>query len=245
MRTVVKIPAEASTYLAACGDLEAISSGLGKGRDGMTMMEALKLFLQSSRVSQLAQEDSEASEEHSALMAERLFAFLRANEFDGVELLACKGFSQKLVKASPFIEEGIRHFGHDAVARDLIHFVVKIGNIVIDLGFKRFGDNYLHSNNAVFNAFKRMWKTVDLVPPANSQRQRFLGYVRHMVNNTDLKKRFDKMEADKKQAAGAPAKDEHGFAVTAGAVVAAFNGAKRQRKLRGVERDGKQMKITI
>lgn len=222
----IPLSSESDAVIAtSLGELESISGGLGRGNNGITLYAAVTDFLNSSQKAKQAQTNVIVAEENAAMLAETLFRHLTINGFDS-QLLVCHGFKGELVDCSPVLTNAMNEFGRQLISKDLIHFVVRVGNVVIDLAFKRFGTKYMNSNNTVFNMFKGYWDKIEEVPRADKMTKiDFLRFVRNALNRTSLKQLF--MKSD----------DNNGFPpgfmpATASSLVAGFKGAKRVRRLR-------------
>lgn len=227
--TKIQIPlsseSDAQIIATSLGELESNSSGLGRGNNGITLYTAVTEFLSSSPKAKQAQVNVEVAEENAAQLADALFRHLVGTGFD-CQLLVCHGFKGELVDCSPVLTSAVTEFGRQLIAKDLIHFVVRVGNVVIDLAFKRFGSRYLNSNNTVFNMFKSHWDKIEEVPRADKMSKTdFLRFVRNALSRTSLKQLFSRADE--------PAPMLGGFAIaTASSVVGAFGKATRNRRTR-------------
>lgn len=210
------------------GDLEALSSGM-QSTTGVSLNQAVKSFMEGSAKARNAQASAEVAEEFAAILTYSLYDHLRRAGFE-CSILKCQGFKGRMMDCSPLMERAIREIGERLIADDIIHFVVRVGNIVLDLGYRRLGSEYLHSNNTVYNQFKAHWKSIHELEARNSRSpQAFLQAVRAAVNTTKLKLAALRMGA--KSENDDDTLGDFGV-VTAAAVVGAFTGAKRNRRLR-------------
>ncbi len=241
----VYIPQDDDFASLSLGDLESIASGL-QSDSGISLNSSVKEFLNASARARGAQNSAEEAEENSALVAYALFQHLVKDRFQ-VQMLACKGFTGKLRECSPLMEQAIREIGAKNIADDLIHFAVRVGNIVLDLGYRRLGSEYLNSNNTVFNQFKNFWKSIDVLSVRQLQNQNsFLVLARTMASNTHLRKTIASIDKDRKTQGVDSLGGTFGM-VTASSVVNAFEGAKRNRKTRVIEKGkgGKPNRVRI
>lgn len=203
--------------------LEATASGISSD-SGVSLNQAVRNFMANSQRARRAQTDVIVADESAPTIAFTLFHHLRNDGFKP-ELLVCVGFTGDLKDCSANMEDAIREFGSKLIAQDLIHFVVRVGNIILDLGYRRLGSDYMNSNNTMFNMFKRYWKSINEVPGAQRMRNEdFLRFARQQVDKSALKK---VTSANKSI-------DGNLMAATAASVVNAFTGAKRNRRVRTV-----------
>lgn len=207
------------------GDLESLASGL-QSSSGKSLNSAVREFLEGNPRARNAQGSAAEAETQGATLAFALYQHLRSEGFDP-DVLQCKGFKGKLVDCSPTMEEAIRELGQRLIAQDLIHYVVQVGNIVLDLAFRRLGSEYIHSNNAIFNQFKQHWVVVHtLAPRALTSPSAFLQAARAALSMTNLKKAQARLDASNDWGGGFGV-------VTASDLANAFEGkAKRNRRTR-------------
>lgn len=223
------------------GDLESISAGLNSDK-GISLHSSVKEFITRNTRARKAQIDVTVADEYAPIIAGALYQHLKADGFD-CHLMACRGFKAKLVDCSPFMEEAIREIGSKLICDDLIHFVVRCGNVVLDLSYLRLGSEYLKSNNTMFNMFRGFWRDLIVVDAKSSNNgNNFLNYAKNLVNQSNLKKLLDKDKEGDLEGNDIPM-----MSVTASAVVEAFGAAKRNRKTRvvGKTADGKLTKVRV
>lgn len=205
--------------------LEATASGISSDK-GISLNQCVRKFMESSQRARRAQTDIIVADESAPVIAFALFHFLRNDGFKP-DLLVCVGFNGSLKDCSPNMEDAIREFGSRLIAQDLIHFAVRVGNIVLDLGYRRLGSDYMNSNNTMFNMFRKYWKSIEDVPNAHRMRNEdFLRFARRQVEQSNLKKLAS--------GGAAGVSSDVPMAATASSVVNAFAGAKRNRRVRTV-----------
>lgn len=208
------------------GDLESLSSGM-QSSTGISLNTSVRNFIEGNPRARNAQASSAEAETQAATLAYQLYQWLRKDGFD-VDVLQCRGFKGKLVGCSPAMEEAIRELGQRLIAQDMIHYVVQVGNIVLDLAFRRLGNEYLHSNNTVYNQFKHHWVIVHvLAPRALTTPSAFLQAARAALAMTNLKKAQARLDHSDDWTKGFGV-------VTAADVANAFQGARRRRRIRTV-----------
>ena len=208
--------------------LESTASGISS-ETGVSLNHSVRKFLESSQRARRAQTDVTVADESAPVIAFALFHHLRTDGFQP-ELLVCTGFTGALKGCAPVIEEAVREFGARVLAPNMIHFVVRAGNIVLDLGYLRLGTEYMNSNNTMMSMFKKYWKKIEDVPGAERMRNEdFLRFARSQLAKSSLKKIFASVK-DQDDTVGL----EFAMAATAASVVNAFSSAKRNRRVRMV-----------
>ncbi len=229
----ISIPQD-STIIDSLGDLESISVSIGRGHNGMSLFSAVTAFLSDNVRANEAQNNPQKAEENGALIANDLCSFLRLNGFDST-LLFCRGYKgASIAGCSDLLQDALLHFGKKILFPDLMHFAVRVGNVVIDLAHRRFGKDFMSSNNTVYNDYSSRWSHIETVPARFLSRVAFLGYVRHQLDASGLKKILDEVLEERRLKSKSP---PSGLAMAAAstsftAVASAFVGATRNRRLR-------------
>lgn len=201
--------------------LEATASGISNAK-GISLNQCVRKFMETSQRARRAQTDIIEAEESAPGIAFFLFNFLRNEGFEP-KLLLCVGFNGALKDCSTTMENTISEFGSRLIAQDLTHFAVRVGNIILDLGYRRLGSGYMNSNNTLFNLFQKYWKSIEDVPSTVCMRyEDFLRFAQHKIDQSNLKK----MPSD--------AGPGLSMTATAASVVNAFTSAKRNRRIRTI-----------
>lgn len=185
MNTKIVISPELTSISQMLSGLESLSAGVENER-GISLNACVHEFMAASKLAQKSQNSADDAERCYRDVACALYLHLRENGFDA-DLLECVGYKGKLHDASSLLTRAIAEIGNLHALPQLMHYSVRIGNIVIDLGHRRLGEDYLHSNNGVFAHYSRFWTHINRVAAPNcASLPLFNSYANRRCSNTLL-----------------------------------------------------------